>query len=372
MTATQGHPPAPGPVDAMSERTAVLDRDGLARFQALRGDAVAAVTDRFYEEYPALYSRFGPAGRRACSQDLTFHLEFLGPVLEYGLLMPMVDYLCWLDGVLGARGIPTEHLGLSLDWLGAFYARAMAQEEGAVVAAALAGARQAYLLARHEPQAPKSPPRWPEADACEDALLAGDHAAALAILQGCLERGDGLIDIELHVIQPALYSIGEKWQANQVSVAQEHLATSIATSLMTAGLLTSHPRAPVERSVLLACVEGNNHAVGLRMVADAFQLAGWRVHYLGADVPTRALIAHAADSKPQLIGLSVSFPHQLAAVTAVIQGLTDCFGAARPGVIVGGLAINRYSHLADMLGADAHCWDPAAALVLAGKLGATA
>ncbi|MDZ7728750.1 MAG: hypothetical protein U5Q44_11445 [Dehalococcoidia bacterium] len=78
---------------------ATLDEAGLSRFRALQPEAVAAVTARFYETHGSAYERFGPGGREACREDLAFHLEFLRPVLEFGLVQPMVDYLEWLASV---------------------------------------------------------------------------------------------------------------------------------------------------------------------------------------------------------------------------------------------------------------------------------
>lgn len=85
-----------------------LDAAGLRQFQALQSDAVTAVTNRFYSVHATLYERYGIRGREACSEDLAFHLEFLRPVLEFGLLQPMLDYLQWLNGVLTARQIPSR------------------------------------------------------------------------------------------------------------------------------------------------------------------------------------------------------------------------------------------------------------------------
>ena len=102
-----------------------LGAAGLRRFQSLIPDAVGAVTERFYSTLGSVYAQFGPRGREACREDLTFHLEFLRPVLEFGLLGPMVEYLRWLASVLAARSIPAEHLALSLDWLGEFFAAHM-------------------------------------------------------------------------------------------------------------------------------------------------------------------------------------------------------------------------------------------------------
>jgi methanogenic corrinoid protein MtbC1 len=344
-----------------------LGADGLQRFHALRGDAVGAVTERFYATHGSAYEKFGPRGRDACREDLAFHLEFLRPVLEFGLLQPMVDYLRWLDSVLAARAIPSGHLALSLQWMAEFYAGRMEAAEGALVSGALHAALAKFLQAGEAPS-PKAGAAWPEAAAFEAALLCGDQRAALALVNRCIDAGHGLVEVEMHLIQPALYHIGDQWQANQVSVAQEHMATAIAQSVMTAGLLRSAAPAPLNRRALLACVEGNNHAVGLRMVADAFLLGGWDVQYLGANVPTSALVAQAAAWKPDLVGLSVSFAQQLPVVKAAIVQLDRRLGAARPAVMIGGLAINRFSPLAGVAGAEAYSPDASAALVEANRV----
>lgn len=346
-----------------------LDAKGLQRFKALQTDAVSTVTERFYATHGSAYAEFGERGREACREDLAFHLEFLRPVLEFGLLQPMVDYLCWLNSVLVSRSIPAGHLGLSLDWLAEFFVAHMDAADGAVVCAALHAARDQFLATGNAPVLPPvAPAAWPEAAAFEAALLAGHQREALAVVNCCIDNGHSLVDVEMHVIQPALYRIGEKWQANQVTVAQEHMATAIVQSVMTVGLLRSPPPAMISKRVLLACVEGNNHAIGLRMVADAFQLGGWDVQYLGANVPTPALVAQAAEWKPDLVGLSVSFPQQLRVVRAIIAQLGERFGNARPAVIIGGLAINRFNKLAGVVGADACMTDAQAAVASANNM----
>ena len=201
-------------------------------------------------------------------------------------MQPMVDYLGWL-GRDSPREPSATHLR-SLDRLGEFFAEKMDAADAGVVTAALQAAATRFInvaaLGNSIP-APAPPTPWPEASPFEAALLAGSQHEAFAVVNRCIENGRSLIGVELHVVQPSLYHIGEEWQANRVSVAKEHMATAIAVSgdeLM--GLLRSPPSAMIDRRVLLACVAGNNHSVGLRTVADAFQLTGWDVQYLGADV----------------------------------------------------------------------------------------
>ena len=347
----------------MDSELAALSPEGQQQFQSLRDQATSVVSERFYAEHAALYERFGASGRDACKDDLGFHLEFLCPVLELGILQPMVSYLLWLDSVLVARSNPSEHLAVSLEWLAEFFQAHMAPGDGDTVAASLAAAKGAFLAALGGPSLPlHAPEAWPEADPFEAALLDGNQRIAVSIMEDCLDRGCRLVDFELHVIQPSLYRIGEKWQSNSVTVAQEHMATAMVHSVMTAGLLRSKASAHRNKRVLLACVEGNHHAVGLRMVADAFQLDGFDVQYLGSNVPTRALVQHVLDWKPDLIGLSVSFPQQLRMARLVIEKLADQLGDARPAVLVGGLAINRFSQLSSVVGADATCVDAGAAV----------
>ena len=265
--------------------------------------------------------------------------------------------------MLAARSIPVEHLALSLELLGEFYAERMDATDGAAVTAALHAARVGFLNAGNAPLAPtRRPVSWPEMEPFEAALLAGHPREALAVMDRCIDEGRSLIDIEMHVIEPSLYDIGEGWQANQVTVAKEHMATAIALSVMTIGLLRSPPPVTLGKRALLACVEGNDHSVGLRMVADAFQLAGWDVQYLGANMPTSAIIRQAADWRADVVGLSVSFAQQLPVVKEVIAQLHERLGESRPAVIIGGIAINRFNRLADLLGADACGVDAQAAV----------
>jgi methanogenic corrinoid protein MtbC1 len=132
---------------------------------------------------------------------------------------------------------------------------------------------------------------------------------------------------------------------------------------MSDGLLRETPAAPNGRRVLLACVAGNQHTVGLQMCADAFLLDGWDVQYLGASVPGSAIASQVASFQPHVVGLSVSFAHQLPQVKDVIQRLVAAYGADRPRVLVGGLAINQFEAIAGQVGADA--WSPDARCAVA-------
>ncbi|HEY0330776.1 MAG TPA: B12-binding domain-containing protein [Rhodopseudomonas sp.] len=340
----------------------------LRRFQTLECDAARVVTERFFPDSLPFPDRF--KRQDECREYLVYHLEFLKSALQFGSLAPMLAYLRWLDGVLAARNVPPHSLAQSLQWLAEYFAARMDRDDGEVVHAALLAARQRFVAASEaattQPAAPEPPA--PEVVALQTALLDGDQRGAFAIINRGLDAGRSLTEVELEVIQPAMYRIGEAWQANEVSVAQEHLATAIVHAVMTMALLRAKPPASNGRRVLLAGVTGNQHSVGLRMVADAFQLAGWQVQYLGADVPTAALLQQIESWSPHIVGLTVSFAQQLTDVKDAIGQIGRRFGSGRPAVLIGGLAINHFDWLVGMVGADGCGADARAALAAADRL----
>ena len=103
------------------DRSLILGQDGLSRFLFLREEAVESVTRRFYDTFPDALAKFGERGRQATLADLTYHLEFLRPVLEHGILQPFAHYLRWLASILASRSVPSTHLPLSLDWMAEFF-----------------------------------------------------------------------------------------------------------------------------------------------------------------------------------------------------------------------------------------------------------
>jgi methanogenic corrinoid protein MtbC1 len=187
-------------------------------------------------------------------------------------------------------------------------------------------------------------------------LIEGDAATARAIIEDIAGNGPGYTQIATHLLQPALYAIGGQWERNEITIAQEHLAAAIAQTLLVE-LFLEGPFEPSRGSkVLLAGVEHNQHVIGLRMVADAFELSGWSVQYLGANTPTEALLAQIDKTSPDRVGLSVSLVQQLPTLRHCIAALRSEFRERCPVILVGGIPTNQFDDIWRRLGADA--WSP--------------
>jgi MerR family transcriptional regulator, light-induced transcriptional regulator len=65
------------------------------------------------------------------------------------------------------------------------------------------------------------------------AQLAGKRAEAVRIVTDALDQGVPAREVQLRVIAEAQREIGRLWELNQVTIAQEHLATAIAHLALT-------------------------------------------------------------------------------------------------------------------------------------------
>lgn len=182
--------------------------------------------------------------------------------------------------------------------------------------------------------------------------LAGERGAARElIVRDGLEAGLSVADLYQHVLQPAQYRVGELWQANQIGVAREHLATAVTASVLVEAAAAA-PRAPSSgMRVLVACVEGELHDLGARMVADLLELDGFAVRFLGADVPTDSLLAIIGEERPRLLVLSVTMAERLVQLRAAVARVRQVHGS-RVVIFVGGQALDWVPDLARTVDVD--------------------
>lgn len=117
-----------------------------------------------------------------------------------------------------------------------------------------------------------------------NALLSGDRAVGANVVHELMQQGVSIYDIYENYIKSALYRVGELWEYNKITVAQEHLATSVSEAIMNELFsdIISHKR--VKKKAMVASVEGEQHQVGAKMVADIFEMNGWDSYFLGANI----------------------------------------------------------------------------------------
>ena len=183
------------------------------------------------------------------------------------------------------------------------------------------------------------------------AQVAGDRRAALKVIERGLEREYPVVDLYLDVVQAAQYRIGDLWQQNQFSVAQEHLATAIS-QVAVAELYHALPTAPSNgRRALVSCVGGELHELGTRVTADFFEMAGFDVRYLGANVPTDTLLGMIREEQPDLLVASVTMTFHLESLRQLVDCSREAVGD-KLHLAVGGHAFTFAPSMVTELGAE--------------------
>jgi methanogenic corrinoid protein MtbC1 len=133
-----------------------------------------------------------------------------------------------------------------------------------------------------------------------------------------------------------MYEVGELWEHNRISVAREHLATSVTEFLLTLVYPRIFAAEHCGRSAVVACSANEYHQLGAKMVADIMELNGWDGHFLGANTPAKELLSLIEEKQPDLLVLSLSVYFNLPALLDSIAMVRQAF--SKLPVIVGGQA----------------------------------
>jgi DNA-binding transcriptional MerR regulator len=160
----------------------------------------------------------------------------------------------------------------------------------------------------------------PPAVADEHVPIDGLELAQARILAATLRWDAAAIDLELtrlsmlldaqtlyeRVVSPVLTEVGARWERGELSIGQEHLLTDRLELAVRASLRALERKdGPL---VLLACIDCEQHVLGLLGAALRFAASGAHTTLLGAMMPAEALADAIRSMAPRLVGLSVSLP----------------------------------------------------------------
>ncbi|SCL12973.1 Methanogenic corrinoid protein MtbC1 [Micromonospora inyonensis] len=175
-----------------------------------------------------------------------------------------------------------------------------------------------------------------------------DPEGATRLVLDLLDRGWSVADVLVDVVSVAQREIGRRWLAGGWSVAQEHAATHVSEQVVAAvGRRTG--RSAGRGHVVLACVEGEWHALAARIVAEVVRASGWRVTFLGASVPPRHLVSYLHQTGPDAVLLSCVQPSRLIRAARMIEA---CRATGVP-VVAGGPGFGAGGRWATAVGAAA-------------------
>jgi MerR family transcriptional regulator, light-induced transcriptional regulator len=146
------------------------------------------------------------------------------------------------------------------------------------------------------------------------------------------------------IVLPYLVELGERWEGEEITVAQEHFASNIIRTRLL-GLAQGWDSGIGPRA-LLACAEGELHDIALVAFGLVLSRRGWRITYLGANTPIDTLEKTADLLDPEIVVIAASEPRWLRRAD---EGLRTI--AARHRLLLAGRGVEQ--RLAAAVGAEA-------------------
>ena len=322
------------------------------RLRRIAPAVAVEVTDQFLDRHPDWRERYGSRAVTHGVQDANYHLSFLAAAVESGDPDAFAAYAQWTARVLAARGMASQFLVENLEQIRDAIAT-RAPDRAPALAPYFSAALDAL---REPPEAGGATVLNLTAGVFLQAILTGQRLAAVQVAREALREGMTLQELYVEVFQPALYEVGARWECNRLTVAQEHIATAVTQYVM-AQIYEPPPATDNPKGMLvLTGVEGELHHIGAIMVGDLVEQSGWRVRFLGTNLPSSTILSAIREAAPTHVGISATMLFNVSAVHQIIQALRAEFGQ-RITVMVGGAAFRSRPDLWRQVAADAFASD---------------
>ncbi len=160
------------------------------------------------------------------------------------------------------------------------------------------------------------------ANATLEHLVAGDKEAAHRIIVEADALGIPMATIFDEILRPVLLETGELWERGELPVGQEKEVSAFSRDLI-AFLSERHtPAAPADNPrVIAACVDGEYHELGLRMITALLRQRGIHVYYLGPSVAPDFLVERVRMRHPAAVLLAATRVERQPALQASIASI---------------------------------------------------
>jgi 5-methyltetrahydrofolate--homocysteine methyltransferase len=200
------------------------------------------------------------------------------------------------------------------------------------------------------------------------AVFDGDEAKTAELVQKAVSDGKSPQEILDKGLVQGLRDCGAGFEKGQKFIPEMLMSSECMKVAMKIikPLLVGKVDTEGSGRVILATVEGDVHDIGLELVTTMLETAGFKVKFMGADVPTSDIIAAVKAEKPQILGLSALLSNTMDVMPVILsllkkEGLRDSVK-----VMIGGAPVKQ--DFCDEIGADGWAYDASSAVPKAKQL----
>lgn len=183
---------------------------------------------------------------------------------------------------------------------------------------------------------------------CVEAVKSYDSKKLSTILLKASSKMSQPLLIEKLVI-PLVYEIGDLWHEGDIRVANEHIASAVIRSFLT-NLIEQHippQNAPI---IISATPRGQDHELGALIAGVTAASVGYKVIYLGPNLPVEEIAAVTDNLDAKVVALSLVYPNDDPQLKLDLVNLKKML-PGNTSLIVGGRAANGYLDVLNDIGA---------------------
>ena len=149
------------------------------------------------------------------------------------------------------------------------------------------------------------------------------------------------------LIVPLLEKVGELWHEGTIRIMHEHLATAVISPFL-ANLRNAYRPVINAPTIVIATPLGQIHDLGALIIAVVAASVGWRVVYLGSNLPAEEVAAAALKERSKVVALSIIYPFDdplLRQELLKLRSLLD----PHVSIIIGGRGYIHYNDIFDQI-----------------------
>ena len=336
---------------------------------ASRSEIAEEIVNLQYAKNPEAWEKYGPAGKKLSIRDAGYHLPFLTEAIVSEDDSIFREYVTWVKKLFTGLNLPQDTMKVTLECtrevLQHYLSEEMAKTTNHFIESGLEQLKKE--VTDDKPFINKADYLGEAAYQYINALLNGDRMQAGEIIMQTVESGKPVRDIYIHIFQKSQYEVGRLWLSNKITVAKEHFCSAATQQIMSQLYPYIFTTDRIGKTFVAACIGGELHEIGIRMVADFFEMEGWDTYYLGANSPTSSIVQAIEDKNANLLGLSVAMPYHRNLLREAIDEIRQETNN-KIKIMVGGNAMNTHDDAWRNFRADAYAPDAIKAIEIAKQL----
>ena len=321
-------------------------------------DEMKSIVDKLLLDHEQIQNLIGRNPIAMMKQNHHYHAALMSTIFRYGCHAVMSDIVLWVYRTYRNKGFDYEYFPVEIEAWRKAITQCLPEPEAKEADRIYMWLQQNHKQFMELSEAKSAPIRskHPLFVPMLDGILRADFQYCLELARSYATDVSQLTDLYVEVLHPCMVEVGRLWSEGEISVADEHLFTAIVDRIMTVSYARISNQLQVaynEKTAVLLCPRGENHSMGARMFADILELQGWKVHYLGADIPENEIVATLKRVAPDLLGISLVMPFNLRILEELIKLVRAEPVLAATKILAGGPAFAQEPLLWQFAGADA-------------------